>query len=172
MYLNWLDDRKPRDSPYSADPDYEPSDKKPLVYHVFGTVSKPDCIPVTEDDYFSYLVSRGVLHTSNTGVKGDLIPSDVLNALSNRMVVFLGFSLEDWAFRVLFRSIVHDRWRGKWDKHQHVAVQINPVESRGRNLKSVHNYLNKYFQNDRVSVYWGSVEDFTREVLERRRVFV
>ena len=52
---------------------------------------------LTEDDYFDFLI--GV--TANK----DLIPKPVRRALADSALLFLGFQLDDWDFRVLFRSI-------------------------------------------------------------------
>ena len=159
FHFDWQDDRdSTRGNPY-GDPDYQPSEREPLVYHVFGRASKGLCIPVSEDDYFAYLVGLGAAR-ARTGV----IPADVLDALSDRTVMFLGFSLEDWSFRVLFRSIVQARYASRWYRHQHVAVQIHPDAAHRRSPRALRNYLERYFENDKVFVYWGSASDFTREL--------
>jgi hypothetical protein len=159
MHFDWQDDREPRGGNPYGDPGYRPSEHEPLVYHVFGRASKGQCIPVSEDDYFAYLIGLGAARA-----RSGVIPSDVLEALADRMVLFLGFTLEDWTFRVLFRSIVQERYASRWYRHQHLAVQIHPDAARGRSPRAVRDYLKKYFENDKVFVYWGSASDFTREL--------
>ena len=36
----------------------------------------------------------------------ELIPKDVLEALVNSALLFVGFQLDDWQFRVLFHSLL------------------------------------------------------------------
>ena len=79
---------------YNEEPDYRPSAERPLVYHLFGRLSVPKSVVLTEDDYFDFLI--GV--TTNN----DLIPAVVRRALADTALLFLGFNLDEWDFRVLF----------------------------------------------------------------------
>ena len=58
---------------------------------------------VAEDDFFDYLI--GI--TSNK----DLIQPVVRRARTDSALLFLGFQLDDWDFRVLFRSIMGQEGR-------------------------------------------------------------
>ena len=73
---------------------------------------------ITEDDYFDYLI--GV--TS----RNDLIPGVVRRSLTDSALLFLGFDLDDWDFRVLFRSIMNREGSKRRSKYAHVAAQIDP----------------------------------------------
>jgi hypothetical protein len=116
-------------------------------------------VVLTEDDYFDYLI--GV--TSNK----DLIPSVVRRALADTALLFLGFQMDDWNFRVLFRSLMSQEGRGRRNRYAHVAVQIDPEEGRTLAPERARRYLETYFQGADISIYWGSAEDFIRE-LQRR----
>ena len=61
--------RSRRSSTPTASPTIAPPPERPLVYHLFGRLSEPDSLVITEDDYFDYLI--GV--TS----RNDLIPGVV-----------------------------------------------------------------------------------------------
>ena len=146
-------------SVYDAEPTYRPEVQRPLVYHLFGHLREPDSIVLTEDDYFDYLI--GV-----TGNK-DLIPGVVRRALADTALLFLGFRMDDWDFRVLFRSLMSQEGRGRRSRYAHVAVQIDPEEGRILEPERARRYLESYFQDADISIYWGSAEGFVRELWQR-----
>jgi hypothetical protein len=74
--------------------DLQPTKDKPLVYHLFGHLCDIDSIVLTQDDYFDYLIDV----TRNN----DIIPTSVRSQLANTALLFLGFQLSDWDFRVFF----------------------------------------------------------------------
>jgi hypothetical protein len=145
---------------YNEQKDEPPSPQQPLVYHLFGHLSEPDTLVLTEDDYFDYLI--GV--TSNN----DLIPSEVRRALSDTALLFLGFRIDDWDFRVLFRSIMQRPGGERRSRYPHIAAQINPEEGRILEPAGARQYLEARFQVTDVNIFWGSVDDFCQALLERR----
>jgi hypothetical protein len=144
---------------YDRQPDYRPAADRPLVYHLFGRLNEPDSLVITEDNYFDFLI--GV--TSNK----DLIPGAVRRFLADTALLFLGFQLDDWNFRVLFRSIMQQEGGGRRSRYAHVAVQIDPEEGRVLEPARARKYLESYFQGADISIYWGSAEDFLRELQQR-----
>lgn len=138
-----------------------PSPQQPLIYHLFGHLSEPDTLVLTEDDYFDYLI--GV--TRNNG----LIPSEVRRALADTALLFLGFRLDDWDFRVLFRSIMQREGSNRRNLYPHIAAQLNPDEERIVEPASARQYLEARFQHTDINIFWGSVEDFRQALLERRK---
>jgi hypothetical protein len=145
---------------YDHEPDYRPIPQRPLVYHLFGHFSLSDSMVLTEDDYFEFLI--GV--TSNK----DLIPSVVRRALTDTALMFLGFQLDDWAFRIFFRSIMDLQGGGRRGKYAHIAVQVDPDEMRNYDPRRAREYLEDYFQDDDISIYWGQSVDFIRELVAQR----
>ena len=94
------------------------------------------------------------------------IPSVVSKAWSANALLFLGFQMEDWSFRVLFRSILNEDRRQRRREHKSVAVQITPEE--GTLLPDrAHRYLIEYFQGADMGIYWGSADDFAKELGQR-----
>jgi hypothetical protein len=144
---------------YTEEPGYRPSTERPLVYHLFGRIQEPDSLVLTEDDYFSYLIGE----TRNK----DLIPGEVRSALVNTALLFLGFRMYDWNFRVLFRSLMSQEGQALRKRYPHVAVQIDPEEGRILEPERARRYLESYFRDADISIYWGSVEDFVRELHRR-----
>jgi len=141
---------------YDRDPAYMPSKEQPLVFHLYGHVSDLDSLVITEDHYFDYLI--GV--TKNN----DLIPEDVRSSLVNSALLFLGFRLDDWNSRILLRSIMSGEGRGRRRRFAHVAAQILPDEDRIEDPARVCRYLEEYFEDANITIYWGSVEDFVRNL--------
>ncbi len=155
----WKDSWDAPDSVYDREPDYRPSIERPLVYQLFGRLAVPDSLVLTEDDYFDYLI--GV--TNNR----DLIPKVVRSAFVKTALLFIGFQMHDWPFRVLFRSIMQQEGHKKSENVSHVAVQIDPEEGRLLEPEGAREYLKSYFQDAHVSIYWDSAEHFAGE-LQRR----
>ena len=139
--------------------DYRPTPDRPLVYHLFGRLDVPGSIVLTEDDYFDYLT--GVTRNKN------LIPNFIRRALVDTSLLFLGFQLEEWNFRVLFSSIMSQEGREMRQNYIHVAAQIDPEEGRILEPARARQYLESYFQRALISIYWGSPEDFTRELSQK-----
>jgi hypothetical protein len=139
--------------------DARPDVQKPLVYHLFGRLDARDSMVLTEDDHFDFLI--GV--TSNR----DLIPVTVRRALADTALLFLGFHMEDWNFRVLFRSIINQQGGGRRKRYAHVAAQIDPEQGRASDPARARRYLEGYFDSADITIYWGSAEDFLRELKVR-----
>jgi hypothetical protein len=140
---------------------YQPDKKHPLVYHAFGHADHRATLVLTEDDYFNYLIRM-------TG-EGSRMPTVVKSALSGTSLLFLGFQVDDWNFRVLFHSIMSMEGGGARSRYLHVAVQVEPDEEGLMRQDRARHYLEIYFQGYQdqlrnISVFWGSVEDFVAEL--------
>lgn len=145
---------------FDREPDYYPTPERPLIYHLFGRLDEPDSIVLTEDSYFDFLI--GV-----TGNK-ELIPAVVRRALSDSSLLFLGFQMDDWDFRVLFRSLLSKQGGGRRDHYAHIAAQIEPEEGRMLAPERARRYLENYFSKGAdISLFWGSAQDFLTELITR-----
>lgn len=142
--------------PTTDDPNYRPSKEEPLVYHLFGHLREPDSVVLTQDDYFDYLI--------DVTRKNDIIPKSVRVSLANTALLFLGFQLTDWDFRVFFRSIMSQEGRDRRKRFSHVAVQIDPEQEQLIDPARARNYLETYFSDTHISIYWGNAEDFLAEL--------
>jgi CHAT domain/SIR2-like domain len=142
-------------SVFDRDRSYRPDDQRPLVYHLFGHLARPRSLVLTEDDYFDFLI--GVTRDK------DLVPVGVRRAFADSSLMFLGFRLDEWDFRVLFRSIVNQEGDRR-KEHTHVAVQIDPEEGRTIEPDRARRYLETYFQGSNITIYWGSTESFIKEL--------
>ncbi len=155
----WNEDIEMLPSIYDDEPDYQPSVERPLVYHLFGIADEPVSLVLTEDDYFDFLIG--------VSANRDLIPIAVRQALADTALFFLGFRVDDWNFRVLFRSIMRQEGGSRRRKYAHIAAQILPEEGRFLEPERACRYLESYFQDSAISIFWGSSEDFVKELQQR-----
>jgi hypothetical protein len=142
--------------PSKEDQDYRATKKEPLVYHLFGHLSEPDSVVLTQDDYFDYLID--VTRTN------DIIPTIVRSSLANTALLFLGFQMGDWDFRVFFRSIMSQEGGDRRKRFAHVAVQIDPEQERLVDPARAREYLETYFSDTKISIFWGNAEDFLSQL--------
>jgi SIR2-like domain len=145
---------------FESEPSYAPSVERPLVYQVFGSLSIPDSLVITEDDYFDFLI--GVTEDKS------LIPPPVRRVLTDSALLMLGFGLEDWDIRVLLRTLVSQEGAHKLHKYRHVAAQVD-LSGTVMSVARARKYLERYFAQHRqpsMDIYWGSVDEFAADLHE------
>jgi len=155
----WREDTSAPDSLFEREPRFRPSISRPLVYHLFGQYKDPGRLVLAEDDYFDFLV--GVTRNN------DLIPKAVRGALNNSALLFLGYRLDDWSFRVVFRSLMTREGHGLLADFKHVAVQVDLEEGSPQDPESARKFLDKYFEGLDVDIFWGTVDDFVQQLKAR-----
>ncbi|WP_129626476.1 CHAT domain-containing protein [Candidatus Oscillochloris fontis] len=137
-------------------PNYTPSPEQPLIFYLFGVTKVPDSLVLTEDDYFDYLI--GVTRNKKW------IPPVVSDALADSGLLFLGFRLEDWSFRVLFRSVISPEGRQRRSRYANIAGQILPEEGLFLDPERARRYMESYLRGAEISLFWGSIDDFMQEL--------
>jgi hypothetical protein len=163
-FCRWNEDLKGRSALSHPRRGPEISAKCPLVFHLHGNNQDRHSIVLTEDDYLDFLVE--------ISQNERLLPTIVQGALGGTLL-FIGYSLSDISFKVLYR------WRrsslkGSADSIS-VAVQLDPGEElkdpdhplAAEDLKAIKGYREKYFEGKRVEIYWGTANDFARELRNR-----
>lgn len=136
----------------------QPDPNHPTVVRLFGGFDDPDSMVLTEDDYFKYL-------TTWTTVKGQVLRGLQSN-LTNSNLLIMGFGLDDWDFRVLFRSIFTMGGASpRLSKLAHIAVQVTP-ESDFLEADAVQDYLEQYYSRTatRFAVRWGTPSELLTEL--------
>lgn len=136
------------------DSDFEPTAANPVVFHLHGHDEIPESLVLTEDDYLDFLVNIS---------REQILPSLIQEAIAGTSLLFMGYRLADWNFRVLFRGIINSM-EGSLRRIS-IAVQLP------REQKSEQVYLTHYFGNIKVKVYWGTAEEFAKELRDRWRAF-
>ncbi len=139
-------------------PFVEFDERNPLVFHLHGSLSELHSLVVSEDDYVDFLVSL-------SRDRDRLLPPRVQEALTLSSLLFVGYRLADWSFRVVFQGL-----RGTIESNQQIqslTVQLRPDETREDLAQHKREYWVKYFGRSNIGVYWGRAEDFARELRER-----
>jgi hypothetical protein len=171
----WDDAQRNIPSIYEREPEYRPSVERPLVYHLFGVDTYPDSIVLSEDDYVSVLMRLSELKrdvkVSDAGPGGigssklD-IPSEIKAKLSGDGLLMLGYNVNDWDFRVLFRWLA--RYTGPSREGlgapDAVCLQVRPVQGQDQRIQE---YLTQFFEQKRFKVYWGDPETCVYELWSR-----
>jgi hypothetical protein len=138
---------------FVKEPDYVPSEERPLVFQVFGTLDVVESIVLTEDEYFDFM----------TAVAQDpsLVPLPVRDAVADSALLLLGFRLDEWDVRVLLRSLMSQSGGSRLQKYTHVAAQIelDDVSSPGRARRFLERYFGK-FRQPSIDIFWGTVDEF------------
>lgn len=151
--FRWTD-RVDWGEPEHLDP---PTFDRPLVYHLFGRLENPESLVLTEDDYFEWL-------TAWIDRKLE-IPAVVRAALTNSSLLFLGYQLDDWDFRVVFQAIKSFSGRQR-SRYNHIGVQLRP-ETQVVEPEAAQRYLESYFGDDQVNIFWADTREFLAELRKR-----
>jgi CHAT domain/SIR2-like domain len=133
----------------------------PLLAYLYGTFEEEDSLVVTEQDYFDQLTNAAQMKSNLAGEINTLIVKSAL--------VFVGFRLHEWDFRILFRRLkLPEGWK-KHENYAHVAVQIDPGNMAAfRNATELKYYLKQCFTSQ-LDIFEGSVEQFVAELTQRYR---
>jgi hypothetical protein len=157
---------QPRGRQTRSRPSPKPSPDRPLVFHLHGTLDDPNTMVLTEDDYLDFL--------TNVAQTPALIPPYVEAALSNSCLLFLGYSLSDLNFKVLFRKLAWYMQRSEGARHISVQLAPQPMSSAAEEeemLRRQREYLETHYNLQKVKIYWGSCSSFAAELGSRWRAY-
>lgn len=153
---SWL--RKNHVSVFKKDSGYDPTPENPVVYHLHGHINTLESLVLTEDDYLDFLMGN------EATLDDPRYPPCIDGAFSGASILFLGYSLNDWNIRVLFRTMMNIVAKNM--KKSHISVQLPPPVSAKRQEVAL-NFLNRYFGEMDVRVYWGECSQFAAELRRR-----
>jgi hypothetical protein len=145
-----------------ASPEVEATPDAPLIFHMHGRIDMLDSMVLTEDDYLDFLM--------RISEDQDLMPPRVEEAFASSSLLFLGYSLEDMNFKVIFRKLASYMRRAEGARH--VSVQLAPTADQSgqpplETLKHQREYLETHFNLQHVKIYWGSCQSFASELRKR-----
>jgi hypothetical protein len=135
---------------------------RPVVYHLHGHIDDPDTFVLTEDDYLDFMVNLRRFESAAQSVQ--VLPPKIDELISSTSLLFLGYGLRDWNLRVLLRALIQSA--DVSSQKLSVSVQLAPDDSmvvamgRDRAIQ----YLEAYFDDLKIVVYWGTVEEFLAEL--------
>jgi hypothetical protein len=143
---------------------YQPHAERPLVYHLHGSLHEPGSMVLAEQDYVEFLVNIG---KDNSDEAPRLLPPDVQLAMTRQPLLFMGYSLNDWSFRVMFHGL--RRAVPEVRERRHISVQLTPEPgmSSPEAQQRAADYLDRYLARLNIKVYWGSTQDFCAELRRR-----
>ena len=135
-----------------------PTVTNPLLIHVFGRFKNAENLVLWEDDYLNFLM--GIAQNQ------ELIPSAVKNAFTSNTLMFLGFSPDDWSFRVLFRVVkfLLSGAGAQQELKPNIAVQVEPDGTLFTGPDEANYYLEKFYFPANVEPYWGTSSDFLTDL--------
>jgi hypothetical protein len=146
-------------------PGLTPTPDQPLIYHLHGRIQDARSLVLTEGDYLEFLVR---IASSRDDEALRIIPTAILSALTDNPLLFVGYSLQDWTFRVLFHGLLR-RIPGI-NRRRNVSVQLLPAVNQPKEEAEdrARVFLTRYFEDWRISIFWGTATAFCTEL--RRRV--
>jgi len=131
----------------------------PLVFHLHGTVGTPGSLVLTEDDYMDFIF--------NLARSPDIIPQQIRQTMTTSSLLFLGYNLTDWDFRVVLRSVLPLTPKNP-DIH-HVSVQLTPrgIQAEEDKINMLLKKLGVYLSSkSKVKVFWGTEAEFLKKLTE------
>jgi hypothetical protein len=142
-----------------SDPSFTPTVANPIVFHLHGHLGVEDSIVLTEDDYLDFLV--------NISANKDVLPLSIQAAFPKKTLLFLGYRIADWDFRVLYRSLV--QYFELSGQRRHISVQLVPGVGKisDENKVKAEAHLSHYFDGLNIAVYWGTCREFALELRNR-----
>jgi hypothetical protein len=150
-------------SVFDRETQYIPTEARPLVYHLHGIVDKPQSMVLTEDDYIDFIV--------NLSSNNNIIPPTIRRLLATSSLLFIGYSLEDINFRIIFRGIVN--YLGARYQLASVGVLLSPSgivqDKQNEAQKYLERYTRKMFN---IHVYWGTANEFSSELRKHWNEFI
>ena len=153
-FCRWNSSPSVRAEPSVLDSAFVPTSASPVVFHLHGHVGIPESLVLTEDDYLDFLVA--------VSRNEHLLPHQIQKALAGTSLLFIGYRLADWDFRVLHRGLVMAGEQSL--RRLSVTVQLKSTDP-------AREYLDKYFGSMKVRVYWGTASEFVAELAERWDAF-
>lgn len=145
----------------SSVPADRPVANEPLVFHLHGNHKTAKSIVLTEADYLEFLANIVFLHSEE---ETRLIPSVVLGALTDYPLLFIGYSLQDWTFRVIFHGLL--RTQSEVLRRRSISVQLPPPinGSIKEAERRAQDYIARYLEGWSISIYWGTAAEFCDEL--------
>ncbi len=101
---------KPKVDDKPDPPPEEASEERPFLLKLHGDFDQPDSIVVTEEDYLNFIQKMGSDHFHP-------IHPFVRVHLQTWRVLFVGYSLRDVNFRLLFRALRWNVDQAEWKRH-------------------------------------------------------
>jgi len=135
-----------------AEQGFQPNVANPSVFHLYGYTQTQQSMVMSEDDYFQFLI--------NVSKDQELIPKRIQQAITGTSLLLLGYSLEDWDFRILFHFLAG--YLKNSTSKTHVAVQLSPSATTDDLKQRAQSFFDKYFESKSpdIRVSWETTQGF------------
>ena len=135
-----------------AEQGFQPNVANPSVFHLYGYTQTQQSMVMSEDDYFQFLI--------NVSKDPELIPKRIQQAITGTSLMLLGYSLEDWDFRILFHFLAG--YLKNSTSRTHVAVQLSPTATDTDLKLRSQAFFDKYFESKSpdIRVSWETTQNF------------
>jgi hypothetical protein len=140
----------------------DPRSEKPVVFHLHGAATRAASLVLSEEDYLEFLIN---LADDKGADDQRIIPKPIAEALADRPMLFIGYSLEDWTFRVLFQGL--KRTIAPTVNRRHLSIQLRIENNDARTRRRAEEYLKKQLDKWNITIYWGTAEEFCTELGDR-----
>lgn len=159
------DEHKPLDT-------YDATVQRPMVYHLFGLDRYPLTMVLGEDDFMDFLVEI----TLDRGTSRSIIPPYLQSALSVSWLMLIGYHLQEWDFRTLFRGLVSAR-ENKNVAFLNTIIQLSladqyslPKDQTIRQcVVQTQSYLQTYFNPLAFEIRWNDPTTFLNQLQKEWR---
>jgi len=135
-----------------AEQGFQPNVANPSVFHLYGYTQTQQSMVMSEDDYFQFLI--------NVSKDQELVPKRIQQAITGTSLLLLGYSLEDWDFRILFHFLAG--YLKNSTSKTHVAVQLSPSAGTDDLRQRAQAFFDKYFESKSpdIRVSWETTQGF------------
>jgi len=143
------------------DRDFKPTATNPAVVHIYGLEDYSNTLILSEDDFTNFLMNAVEEINSQ-----DYFPSYLRGALPQSSLILLGYHMQDWDFRTLFRFGSRVRKIEAVDDEitPSIAIQFKPSLGKKEIEAKSLQYLEKYFAKRNFRVKWIGAEEFVYEL--------
>jgi hypothetical protein len=160
LLCRW-NEKVPKDEPIYDTKGEKPTVANPIVFHYFGRSDYPESLVLTEDDQYEFLTSLSRDGEELTNIR-------VNAAIGSTSLLFIGYTLRDRDFLLLFRTLASFI---RQSTRTHVAVQLEPSAVPGIDPEHALEYLSSYFKCFNIEIYWGDSKQFAAELWARWKAF-
>lgn len=150
---------------HRPDPTYRPDKDQPVVYHLLGLEQYPKSMVLSEDDYLDLLwtLARDAPGLSHSGDR--IIPPYLEAELKSSSLLLLGYRLQDWDLRVLFRGLLKAETGASSSRPASTAIQINLKDQPlVQNEAQTELYLERFFKQAFLDVRFGDSDNFIQQL--------
>ena len=140
------------------DPDFEPTPLTPAVYHLYGLENYPQTLVLSEDDYMNFLISVA----EDTNTQNPIVPLKLREVLAESRLILLGYHMQDWEFRALFRFLL--KFRKNELSPRSTVIQLKPRPKKLEDEKRSLAYLLQYFDKKQFDVEWTNAEEYIQKL--------